>query len=123
MTQNKKNVIKTYTNPVTGKFAVGNPGGARPKKEFSMTNAFREVLSEKDPREKIEKYKVIINKAISMATRGDNDMIKYIVNRLEGMPSGSQPIVPIQINQPLDMKLVEQEAVELLKKLGYKVEK
>jgi hypothetical protein len=64
----------------------GNPGG-RPKKEFSITNALRELLGEQDPYAKIERYKVILGKAIEKAGRGDNDMIKYLINRLEGTPT------------------------------------
>jgi len=70
----------------------------RPPKEFSMTYAFKEVLSEKNPETKIEKYKELINKALTMALRGDGDMIKYIINRLEGMPQGSATNVNIQNN-------------------------
>ena len=81
----------------------GNPNG-RPKKEFSMTESFKEILFEKDPTTKIKKYRIILDKAVSMAMRGDNDMIKYIINRLEGMPQGSAPYMPIDkaiIVQPL----------------------
>jgi len=71
----------------------------RPKKGFSMTGAFREVLAIKDPKKKIERYKIIIEKAIVKAERGDNDMIKYIINRLDGLPKGSAPIIPIDARQ------------------------
>lgn len=101
----------------------GNPNG-RPKKEFSMTEAFKEVLSEKDPTTKIERYRIIINKAVSMATRGDTDMIKYIINRLEGMPQGSAPQVAVQVN---NYQLTEEDkenwAIKYLEGNGWKVSK
>lgn len=76
----------------------GNPNG-RPPKEFSITNALRELLSEHNPETKIERYKELLNKALTMAMRGDGDMLKYLINRIEGMPKGSETNVAVQINQ------------------------
>lgn len=67
----------------------GNPLG-RPKKELSMTNAMKEILTEVDPVTKIERYKNLLNVAIEKAEKGDNDMIKYLVNRIDGLPRGEQ---------------------------------
>jgi len=36
MEETNNNVKKTYTDPVTGKFVQGNPGGGRPKGTFSL---------------------------------------------------------------------------------------
>ena len=65
----------------------GNPHG-RPPKELSMTNALREILNEQNPETKIERYKELLNVAMDKAMKGDNDMIKYLINRIEGMPRG-----------------------------------
>ena len=85
-----------------------NPNG-RPKKELSMTNALREILTEQNPETKIERYKELLNKALQMAMRGDGDMLKYLINRIEGLPkaqtelSGEIGVKPIydatQINE------------------------
>jgi len=61
----------------------------RPRKEFSITNALEELLKEKDPATKIERYKLLLQKALAMAMKGDGDMLKYLINRIEGMPKGS----------------------------------
>lgn len=101
----------------------GNPGG-RPKKEFSITYALRELLAEKDPYTKIERYKVILGKAIEKAGRGDNDMIKYLINRLEGTPTfKSEAKDEIQANLSLSDDEMLPYAKELLEKHGYKVSK
>jgi len=71
---------------------VNNPHGA-PTKELSMTNALRDILTEHNPETKIERYKELLNKALSMAMRGDGDMLKYLINRIEGMPKGSETII------------------------------
>jgi hypothetical protein len=77
-------------NP-THKFQPGvvtNPNGA-PKKELAMTEALKDLLLIKDPIKKIEHYKLLLEKALQLAMRGDGDMIKYLVNRIDGMPKGS----------------------------------
>lgn len=74
-------------NPV-GQFKPGvvtNPNG-RPKKEFALTETLKDILREKDPTTKVERYKMLMEKALSMAMRGDGDMLKYLINRIEGMP-------------------------------------
>ena len=86
-------------NPVH-KFEIGevnNPLGA-PKKELSMTNALRDILTDTNPETKIERYKELLNKALSMAMRGDGDMLKYLINRIEGMPKGSETQIALQVN-------------------------
>ena len=117
-TENTSGNLKPWPKGVSG-----NPAG-RPPKEFSMTNAFKEVLAEKNPTTKIEKYKELIQKALSMAMRGDKDMIKYIINHLEGMPQGSNTQVAVQVNNfDRPPEEYEQMAVEFLRSKGYRVEK
>ena len=110
MTKEKEtNVTKSYTHPVTGKFAVGNPGGGRPAKEFSMTYALREILAEKDPKTKIERYKDLLNVAVDKAMGGDNDMLKYLINRIEGMPSGTANSTTVENLENLVIVVKEKE--------------
>jgi len=80
--------IEAYKNSNWVEGKSGNENG-RPPKEFSMTNALKELLSEHNPETKIERYKELLNKALTMAMRGDGDMLKYLINRIEGMPQGT----------------------------------
>lgn len=113
---NNKGYNKGWDNLVPIKPGeVRNPMG-RPKKEFSITNAMKELLSEPDPKTKIERYKKILLVAIEKAENGDNDMIKYLVNRLEGVPRGEGGIVAIQNN--FYELTPEQELEEALVVLG-----
>ena len=73
----------------------------RPKKELSMTNAMKEILNEVDPETKIERYKKLLLVAIEKAEKGDNDMIKYLVNRIDGMPKGSENSTTVNVVIPL----------------------
>ena len=96
MTQNKeKNRDKRLDNLIPFKPGQsGNPAG-RPKNEFSMTVALREILNEVDPKTKVERYKNLLNVAIGKAEKGDNDMLKYLINRIEGLPKGEMSGVNI----------------------------
>ena len=87
--------ISPNLKPAWQKGESGNPLG-RPKKELSMTNAMKDILNEIDPETKIERYKKLLLVAIDKAEKGDNDMIKYLVNRIDGMPKGSD--TNIQVN-------------------------
>jgi hypothetical protein len=90
----------------------GNPNG-RPPKEFSMTNALKELLSEHNPETKIERYKELLNKALTMAMRGDGDMLKYLINRIEGMPKGSETNIAVQVN---NIQVSDERRYEYMKK-------
>ena len=99
-------------NPVH-KFKPGeitNPNGA-PKKEFSMTGALRDILSEHNPDTKIERYKELLNKALSMAMKGDGDMLKYLINRIEGMPKGSETQIAVQVNNIVPTHEMKKETI------------
>ena len=97
-------------NPVH-KFKEGNNANplGRPKKEFSMTNALREILAVKDPKTKVEKYKDLLNVAVNKAMEGDNDMLKYLINRIEGMPSGTANSTTVENLENLVIVVKEKE--------------
>lgn len=61
-----KNVEKTYTDPVTGKFVEGNPGGGRPKGSFSIKERIRRRLQE-NPQELQEFEDYFVNKNRDLA--------------------------------------------------------
>lgn len=44
--ETNKNVEKTYTDPQTGKFIKGNPGGGRPKGSISIKDKIRQYLED-----------------------------------------------------------------------------
>ncbi len=82
-----KNGDKTYTDPRTGKFVKGNPGGGRPEGSFSLTELIRREI-QKVPKGKQKSYaeqfvKKLLDKAIK---EGDHATEKLIMNYLEGMP-------------------------------------
>ena len=120
-----KTVNKTAEFPNLTPFPKGVSGNlnGRPKKEFSITEGIREYIAEDDPEKKKSRKDILVEKVVTMALRGDKEMIKYTIDRLEGAPKGSAPIIPIQQNFYLDNKIAEKEAVEYLKELGYKIEK
>jgi len=76
----------------------GNPNG-RPLKEFSITEGIREFLAEDDPDKRKARKDIIVEKVVSMALRGDKEMIKYVIDRLEGTPKGESTNLNLQINQ------------------------
>lgn len=59
------NVEKTYTDPITGKFIKGNPGGGRPRGSISIRDKVRQFL-EDNPNEvdEIVKHFVIKNREL-----------------------------------------------------------
>lgn len=70
-----ENVTKTYTDPVTGKFLPGNPGGGRPKGSFSIKERIRQYLDENP-----DKLEEIVNHFV-------NDNRELMWQMLEGRPS------------------------------------
>lgn len=53
-TETISNVEKSYTDPVTGKFVKGNPGGGRPPGSVSIITRLKQIFEE-DP-EEFEKF-------------------------------------------------------------------
>lgn len=95
----------------------GNPNG-RPAKEFSITGGIREYLAEDDLEKKKTRKDIIVEKVVSMALRGDKEMIKYVIDRLEGAPRGSAPNTAVQINHYVgtpeqDAEILEQEILDI----------
>lgn len=93
MTQNNNKTIK----PRGFQLAPENINReGRPKKELSMTNALREILLEQNPETKIERYKELLQVALNKAMKGDGDMLKYLINRIEGLPKGSDTNINVE---------------------------
>jgi hypothetical protein len=81
----------------------GNPAG-RPKGSLSLTDILRRQLQETlQDGSKLEKAEALVAKLIAVASGGDMQAMKLILDRLEGSPrqaidlSGSAPAFPSKI--------------------------
>jgi hypothetical protein len=104
-------VEKPYTDPITGKFKEGNPGGGRPKGSgISITTEIKRKLEE-IPEGKDKTYlHYLIEKIIKKAIIDeDQQTIKQIWNYIDGMPPqdfnlGGQENNPIFISETIARK-------------------
>lgn len=85
VTEPKK--IGDKRNP-DGTFAVGNPGGGRPKGAgISITTEIKRKLEEVPPGQKSTYLQILIDRILKQAiVDGDQQMIKNIWNYVDGMP-------------------------------------
>jgi len=76
-----------------GRFMPGVSGneGGRPK-GYNFKKALGDALNETDPVSKKLNIIAIVEKAISMAKRGDMKAITWVSNRLDGIPKQSLDI-------------------------------
>lgn len=82
-----ENEEKTYTDPITGKFVVGNPGGGRPA---NSTIPPEQLAIKKATKQLIEEYKEALGESlplikpvlIAKALEGDISAIKEIHDRV-----------------------------------------
>ena len=88
----KKNVDKTYTDPETGKFIKGNPGGGRPPGKRNFATDLEEAVRKIAHAKKIDMEDVYIQlgvKGITQALQGDFRFWDKIYERLYGkVPQG-----------------------------------
>jgi len=86
--ETKKNVEKPYTDPETGKFKEGNPGGGRPKGSgISITTELKRKLKECPEGQKSTYLQLLIQRIVKQAIQdGDQQMIKNIWNYVDGLP-------------------------------------
>lgn len=83
----KSIVEKTYTDPETGKFAKGNPGGGRPVGSRDFATDFDEAVDEiaKDNgMTRSEARKLLLKVAYKNAKEGNYSFYKDIHDRLYG---------------------------------------
>jgi hypothetical protein len=89
--ETEENVEKTYTDPITGRFIEGNPGGGRPKDTPEMK------IIKRATKELIAEYKEALGESlpliqpvlIAKALEGDMTAIKEIHDRV--MDKSKQP--------------------------------
>jgi hypothetical protein len=117
MEETEQNVTNSYTDPVTGRFVPGNPGGGRPKDTPELK------LMKKAAREIIAEYKQALAEALPMiqpvlvakALEGDIPAIKEVHDRVmdkakqaTDITSGGEALSPVLIkfidgdNKPKD---------------------
>ena len=85
--ETNKNADKTYTDPVTGKFVPGNPGGGRPPGTRNFSTDFDEVVQEIADVNKIsfsEARKILLRKAYAEARNGSFNFWNSIMDRYYG---------------------------------------
>jgi len=83
---NEQNVEKTYTDPVTGKFVKGNPGGGRPQGSVSLIQLMKNKLAQMGPDGKRAMAEHLIDNILQDALDYDGQSRKHVLNYLEGMP-------------------------------------
>lgn len=110
MEETLQNVEKTYTDPETGKFKVGNPGGGRP---LNSTIPPEQLALKKATKELIAEYKEALGEAlplikpilIAKALEGDMPAIKEIHDRV--MDKSKQPTDITTDGESLNTALVK----------------
>ena len=78
---------KSYTDPITGKFVKGNPGGGRPAGAKNFETDFLEAvgkIAEANNITKVEAMEILLRKAYSEAKNGQFNFYKDIMDRLYG---------------------------------------
>ena len=95
MLEEKANKIveNSYTDPVTGKFVHGNPGGGRPKGTLGWAS---QIMKEAEniagtlaDGTKVTKKEIVIRKLWELAVQGDMRAIEELGNRIDGRPKQS----------------------------------
>lgn len=93
-----------YTDPKTGKFIKGNPGGGRPK-GFSIVAHLKEKLQEVPEGQKESYANLIVKKYLHKAlVEGDNKILTDLIDRVDGKalqrigdPDGNNVVFKIEM--------------------------
>jgi len=83
----KQNVEKTYTDPQTGKFTQGNPGGGRPKGKESFSTLYKKAIANIAKAKNIspEDFEVqLVQQAIAKGFNGDHRLYIDTMDRVHG---------------------------------------
>ena len=85
--QEENNVALTYTDPVTGKFVPGNPGGGRPPGSKNYTTLYKEALvklAKENDKEPDDIEVEMIANALLRARKGDFNFYRDVMDRMHG---------------------------------------
>lgn len=89
MEENDKIVNKTWTDPVTGKFIKGNPGGGRPKGALDFKTKFYNVIEKLAKQNNITPDEVeeqLLLVGYKRAKDGDYSFYRDLMDRIHGKP-------------------------------------
>lgn len=92
MEENDKIVEKTYTDPVTGKFVKGNPGGGRPSGSLDFKTKFEAFITKLAESNKLKPEEIdeqLFAVAYKKAKEGDYQFYRDIHDRRFGKPQQS----------------------------------
>ena len=89
-----ENVEKRYTDPITGKFIEGNPGGGRPP------DTLEKKIEKKAVKQLVDEYKESLSDVLpmlspvlkAMALAGEIQAIKEVHDRIMGKPEQKNDI-------------------------------
>lgn len=112
----QENVTKTYTDPITGKFVTGNPGGGRPKGSKSFETIYRDalrVIADTNGTDLDTVERELVETAIKKAKEGDYRFYQDIMDRLNGKPVQRSE----NVNANVDVNKLEQAEKDKLKEL------
>lgn len=97
------NVEKSYTDPVTGKFVKGNPGGGRPKGAESFSTKWYKMIDKIAEANNITSDEVeleLVKVGYKRAKEGDYSFYRDAMDRIHGKPmqptdvtSGGLPLI------------------------------
>ena len=88
-------VEKTYTDPETGKFVKGNPGGGRPKGSNNFETDFDvavEEIAKENGMTRSEARKLLLKVAFKQAKDGNYSFYKDIHDRIYGQAKNTSDI-------------------------------
>ena len=106
-----KNDKKTYTDPITGKFIEGNPGGGVTKGSRHFGTLFRDAVKRIAKGGKDKEDILIVKKVIEKAKKGDLKAAEMIFDRVDGKPLAS-------IDITTDGDKISQETMDIKKILA-----
>lgn len=101
--ENELKEEKPKRKPGWQKGQSGNPAGRPPNKD-SPTYRLRQALKANGGKlngQDISKLDAIVDMALNKAIAGDTEMIKYLINRIDGLPKAN-----IEVNEHLVPKVV-----------------
>ncbi len=87
MEESEKIVEKSYTDPVTGKFAKGNPGGGRPQGSLDFKTKFFKVIDKLAKEENLSSEEIeekLLLVGYEKAKSGDFQFYRDLHDRIYG---------------------------------------
>lgn len=90
-----------YTDPLTGKFLPGNPGG-KGRGTISIVGLIREQLAKVEPVTKKTYAQLVTERYVLSALKGDNKLLRDLVDRIDGKALQHVLTTTTTLNEILD---------------------